>query len=201
VCGFDAAINICKRTPESCAKTPACVERGECEAIRFGEACSVASANHCVQSRVCCAFGACTYWKSHVYAPSSCQVTKLGERYATQTDEEPLRIKQIVASSTQPRGKSYAYAPKNLTDGKLDTSWQPRASDTGGVGATLTIKLARKADVGLIQIANGFQREDALGDLFLGNNRARYAFVTLGDGPKQLVHFAPSEREWSYIRV
>ncbi len=50
-----------------------------------------------------------------------------------------------------------------------------------------------------IEIANGFQRKDSLGDLFLANARARHITISLDGKPAVVVELGKQQR--GYVRV
>ena len=90
-------------------------------------------------------------------------------------DVSPVPVAHVVVSSTHAPWKTYTFGGDQLIDGHLDTSWQPIDKRFGGLGQWFELQLDREAALSKITIANGLQRKDALGDLFVLNNRVRTA--------------------------
>jgi hypothetical protein len=90
-----------------------------------------------------------------------------------EADADPvaLPIANAHASSVLPSWKGYRFDVGQLLDGDLTTSWQPLDKRHGGVGQWVELAFSEPRLVSAIQVANGFQRRDALGDLFLLNGR------------------------------
>jgi hypothetical protein len=104
-----------------------------------------------------------------------------------------LTVVRGKASTSMPRWKSYTFEPSNLTDGKLDTSWQPR-STSGGVGEWFQLDFDGYVRLSRCSVGNGLQLVDALGDLFLLNNRLKKARLIFSDGVEQPITFDPTQR-------
>lgn len=98
------------------------------------------------------------------------------------------------SSSTLPPWKGYRFDADQLKDGSLNTSWQPLDKRRGGVGQKVTLGFSGPRRVSAITIANGFQREDKLGDLFVLNNRARNIRLTFSDGSQLRFELAKDAR-------
>ena len=110
--------------------------------------------------------------------------------------EEGGPVRAVVASSSLPDWRGYSFRPELAFDGRLDTSWQPLRP---GVGAWIRVDFRRPVVVEGLEVANGFQREDDLGDLFVQNARVARAHVNLcgrEDGPIAL-EFDPGRRGFS----
>ena len=105
----------------------------------------------------------------------------------------PLEPSRVTASSALPRWKGYTFAPANLIDGKLDTSWQPKSAQ-GGVGEWFELEFDTRVRVEKCSIANGLQLKDELGDLFLLNNRIQTAQMVFSDGSSLALEFEPNAR-------
>jgi|GEM_PF-6858830 len=93
-----------------------------------------------------------------------------------------LAIERVTASSTLPAWKGYRFDASQLSDGKLDTSWQRLSKMHGGVGQWTELTLPGAAMASSIEIANALQKTDKLGDLFVLNNRVRKARLVFSDG-------------------
>ncbi|MFT7578595.1 MAG: hypothetical protein ACI9MR_000253 [Myxococcota bacterium] len=91
-----------------------------------------------------------------------------------------------------PRFKHYRFDAAGVIDGKLDTCWQPAGKDSGF--SWLRFTLAKSGAVGGLTIHNGFQRKDALGDLFRLNSRLDDAWVIFDDGQAERIKLKPNKR-------
>jgi len=105
--------------------------------------------------------------------------------------DAPLRVAGISASSTmrdfqdKTTGTRYQFNPEQMLDGRVSTCWQA----LGYQGQWLQVDLEGEQVVTGLEIANGFQRQDALGDLFRMNDRirtARVVFLGAAEGPAAL---------------
>lgn len=105
-----------------------------------------------------------------------------------------LTIDWADATSTLPPWEGYRFDADQLKDGSLNTSWQPLDKRRGGVGQKLVLGFHTPSRVSAIAIANGFQRQDKLGDLFLLNNRARDIRLTFSDGSQLRFELASDSR-------
>lgn len=90
-------------------------------------------------------------------------------------------IKRVTASSTMPDWKKYSFRPRQLLDGRLETSWQPQ-SKRGGLGEFVEFEFDQDVQVSAMVLANGFQLNDDLGDLFVFNNRAKKVRLSFSSG-------------------
>jgi len=92
-------------------------------------------------------------------------------------------IAGVKAVSSEAAWQGYQFDAALVADGDLGTSWQPKK----GKAPWIEIGFAEPTRVSAIEIGNGFQREDALGDLFPMNRRATRVTVTPeGGAPVQL---------------
>lgn len=116
-------------------------------------------------------------------------LTVLTLMLATSPLAEPTEIKPVAvtASSHLPPWKDYTFGAENLIDGRVDTSWQPKVGDTWGVGAWVQFDLGATYEITDFELANGFQREDALGDLYCRNNRLATGQLLFDDGSHAMV--------------
>jgi hypothetical protein len=101
------------------------------------------------------------------------------------------------ASSEHDPWKDYTFAAANLVDDNPLTSWQPRSEERG----TVTLQLDGEHVVDALEVANGFQRTDALGDLFLLNRRVASALVQLDGGAFTVMRFAADRRGYSRLEL
>lgn len=113
---------------------------------------------------------------------------------AASSERARLTIDWADATSTLPPWKGYRFDADQLKDGSLNTSWQPLDKRRGGVGQKLVLGFHTPSRVSAIAIANGFQRQDKLGDLFLLNNRAREIRLTFSDGSQLRFELASDSR-------
>jgi uncharacterized protein YfaP (DUF2135 family) len=95
----------------------------------------------------------------------------------------------LVASSFLPNWKHYTFAPSNLLDDNLWSSWQPKRKAGGGVGEWFKITLSTPQTLTGFEVFNGFRLIDELGDLYKMNNRIENATVEFSDGTKLPIHF------------
>lgn len=114
--------------------------------------------------------------------------------------EGPIAVPRAAASSVLPPWKGYRFDPSQVLDGDLTTSWQPFSKRHGGVGQWLELDLPHGPKVTGLAIANGLQRVDALGDLFLMNNRVRRLTATFSDGSTEAITLAPDARGFVEVR-
>lgn len=113
-----------------------------------------------------------------------------------QADPSPiaLPIANAMASSSLPPWKGYRFGVDQLHDGDLTTSWQPLDKRDGGVDQWVELILAEPRIASAIQIANGFQRRDALGDLFQLNGRLWRFRLEFSDHTMEYVDLDPGVR-------
>ncbi len=91
-------------------------------------------------------------------------------------------------------GIAYAFGAAQLVDGKLDTSWQP-ARD----GQTQVLHLTyAPTRVQTLRIANGFQRTDLNGDMFVRNRRVARVSVRTSNGHERAFD-VPDLRGWTEL--
>jgi len=95
----------------------------------------------------------------------------------------------LVASSFLKPWKHYTFAPANLIDDNLWSSWQPNRKPAGGVGEWFKITLNTPQAITGFEVFNGFRLIDELGDLYKMNNRIENATVEFSDGSKLPIHF------------
>lgn len=119
----------------------------------------------------------------------------------------------VDASSYLPNWRGYTFTPANLLDDDAATSWQPMRRSTGGVGEWVLLRFDAPHTVTAIELANGLQRTDELGDLYVMNNRVARATLQLSDGSEHPVRFrdsrstvlvslpAPRRIEWLRLTV
>ncbi len=107
------------------------------------------------------------------------------------------------ASSEHKKWKHYRFTADQLGDRDLATSWQPAKGKA--VGEWLEV-WAGHADspplpmtVDAIEIANGFQTKDKLGDLFAANARARQLTIAVDGKAMGVVELGEQQR--GYVRI
>ncbi len=88
-----------------------------------------------------------------------------------------VRVSSASAASFEPAFKAYTFGADQAIDGDLGTSWQPKK---GGANPWLELRFDKPTAVSALEIGNGFQREDDLGDLFPMNRRATAITVAAG---------------------
>lgn len=110
------------------------------------------------------------------------------------------QIKGVTASTTLRGFDEYDFSAKNILDGQLDTSWQP-APQKGGVGEWVRVEFAEEVQVDGLAVANGFQRHDRLGDLFILNNRLAKARVEFSDGASQEIVLDGNRRGFQQLML
>jgi len=93
------------------------------------------------------------------------------------------------ASSFLKPWKHYTFAPENLIDDDLWTSWQPNRTPRGGVGESFDVTFTAAQTLTGFEVFNGFRLIDDLGDLYAMNNRIENATVTFSDGTTFPLHF------------
>ena len=113
----------------------------------------------------------------------------------------PLKPERVHASSHLKNWKSYTFGPGNLVDGKLDTSWQPKAAKLRGAGQWVEFVFGHDVVVSKLRIANGFQRKDRLGDLFCLNARAAVLVALFDDGSSRKIDFRKQGRGFSDVSI
>lgn len=110
---------------------------------------------------------------------------------------ELLNVASVSASTImkdyfdKPTGHLYKFTPDQLIDGNLFTCWQAR----GNQNQWVRLDFGGDKLVSRVEIANGFQRTDHLGDLFTMNDRIRSArIVFIGDTETaETIAFLPDE--------
>lgn len=88
-----------------------------------------------------------------------------------------VRVASARASSFEPALQGYSFDAGQAIDGDLGTSWQPKKA---GGNPWLELVLDQATTVTALEIGNGFQRVDGLGDLFPMNRRATAITVAAG---------------------
>ena len=97
----------------------------------------------------------------------------------------PLTGIVATASSEHKATPPYRFGVAQLVDGDTATSWQPQSTPSvaggrGGAGETIILKLPHSVRLARLEIANGFQLRDRLGDLWRMNNRVREVAIRAG---------------------
>jgi hypothetical protein len=87
-----------------------------------------------------------------------------------------LEVASVKADSAMKAFGVYRFDAGEATDGDLGTSWQPKK----GKNAWIELKLKGPETIVALDIANGLQRTDKLGDLFALNSRATKIAVAIG---------------------
>ncbi|PKN57387.1 MAG: hypothetical protein CVU56_11345 [Deltaproteobacteria bacterium HGW-Deltaproteobacteria-14] len=184
-CQRDEARHACWATAGGCKRSEACRVLGLCDlapgageggapplapgaapyGCYAGSDAACAAAKACKDHGACAAFGGVCASAPGLSPPSCKEVEVLGLTATASTEHR----------ATPP----YRFEAAQLVDRDLRTSWQP-ASKKGGVGEKLQLHLPRRARLARLAIANGFQRRDQLGDLWLMNNRVRQLAVRAG---------------------
>lgn len=98
-----------------------------------------------------------------------------------------IPVSAIVASSEA----AHEYGVARLVDNDLTTSWQ--VADPERM-PTIDVSFGTEVEVAAIEIANGFQRRDLDGDLFVLNARAARITLTFPDGSTQDITLDPDQR-------
>ena len=102
------------------------------------------------------------------------------------------------ASTQAAQWEEYTFGSMNLIDGDTRSSWQP--VQTGkGPGEWFMLKLAKARTVAGIEIWNGFQRHDRLGELYHLNSRIKTATLELSDGAKRPLEFDDVEEKSTFL--
>ena len=102
------------------------------------------------------------------------------------------------AASSLPPWKGYTFDPALAIDGDLGTSWQPKKA-TGAPWIELTF--AAPTTITALEIGNGFQRNDALGDLFAMNRRALRVTVSAPGLAPMSVDLDPDRRDYHLVEL
>lgn len=176
------AFQCCARIlANGCRGTGACNSAGLCDPAGAAEGalvpgaapqgCLAASDAACAGANACKVHGACRAFGgvcvSRADVPvTACHATSVTGIVATASSEH---------KATPP----YRFAVAQLVDGNVATSWQPQ-STRGGVGEKIVLKLPHRVRLARLEIANGFQLRDRLGDLWRMNNRVREVAVRAG---------------------
>lgn len=106
---------------------------------------------------------------------------------------DSLQVVEVLANSTRRSSYGYRYRPRQVIDGDLTTSWQPK-NLRKGENAWIELKLDGEHEVTGLEIANGFQRRDGNGDLFVANARAAEVQVTHFDGTSERIELGSGAR-------
>lgn len=123
----------------------------------------------------------------------------VGEADSEQASVRHLPV-SVKASSVLPPWKGYRFNAEQLVDGDLTTSWQPLDKRRGGVDQWFELELGSVAPISELWIANGLQRTDRLGDLFVMNNRVARARVTFSDGTEAMFWLPADTREYTKVK-
>jgi hypothetical protein len=89
----------------------------------------------------------------------------------------PTRVATVSSSPSIAPFRTYRFDASQATDGDLGTAWQPKAWRE----AWLELSFDSPTTVVALEVANGFQRRDALGDLFAMNSRPSRVAIAAGD--------------------
>ena len=95
----------------------------------------------------------------------------------------------LQASSFLQAWRHYTFAPENLIDDNLWSSWQPNRKPNGGVEQWVKLTFQTPQTVTGLAIFNGFRLVDDLGDLYAMNNRIKDATLQFSDGTEMPIHF------------
>ncbi len=109
---------------------------------------------------------------------------------AKTTSGTEIRPRRTTASTNHPPSAGYTYGARNVSDGRLGTSWQPAK----GVPQWVRLDLGDEFVVTSVSVANGFQTEDRFGDEFLLNSRIAHGRIRFSDNTEIPVSFASSKR-------
>ena len=114
------------------------------------------------------------------------------------------RLEAIHYSSSEHKAwKGYEFTADQLGDRDLATSWQPAKGKA--VGEWVEVRAGHSemppvpVKVDAIEIANGYQTRDKLGDLFAANARARQVTIALDGKPVAVVELGEKQR--GYVRI
>ncbi len=178
---------------------------GRCQGVN-GYACA---ASDCADTAACKEYGACGL------ARGSCNVRpELMQRTDAPDTCEVVAVTGLTATATSAQApwKTYLFDATQAVDGRLATSWQPAKKKA--VGEVLTIRLPRVLRVARVDVFNGFQTRDPLGDELVANGRIGDALITLTPTVRELmwsrfvtigqpdhVRFPPTETDTITIEV
>lgn len=165
LCQKDPQGSGCRATESACGRSLECKAQGLCGLVA---GLCVATEKGCAESEACKKFGTCKV-VGIVCASVSGDVC------------EGVEVTGLTAKATSEHKPfpPYAFEAKHLVDRDLRTSWQP-ASKKGGVGEVLTLSWTGPRKMSRLEIGNGFQRRDMLGDLFEMNSRAARVVIRVG---------------------
>jgi hypothetical protein len=111
------------------------------------------------------------------------------------TDRRPrASVVEVRASSELKPFKNYRFGAKEAVDGDRGTAWQPAK----GKGAWIELRFATRVTVTALDIANGFQRTDALGDIFDLNSRPTSLTLT-AEGREVVLSVDGGSREVQHL--
>jgi|GEM_PF-3105011 len=104
---------------------------------------------------------------------------------------------RVSASGHEADWKHYRFQPEQAVDGDLGSSWQPKKKARK---PWIALHFDAPVTVTAVEIANGFQRTDALGDLFAMNQRAKRVRVTVGETSVDLA-LDPKQRGYQKLEL
>ncbi len=124
---------------------------------------------------------------------------------ATRPATKPMPVDRVPVQSVRSVGvvpdyRSFSFGADQLVDGRLDTCWQPM-SNRPHVGAWVRFDLRSTARIDAVDIANGFQRTDALGDLFAMNDRLIEGWLVFGPGDAVPFTLDPQKLGYQSVRL
>ncbi|MCC6874911.1 MAG: hypothetical protein IT378_11450 [Sandaracinaceae bacterium] len=139
-----------------------------------GTFCQAITDDDCAQAEACTKHGACKAW-------AGICVSDLAGSDPLSPICDAVEVTGLTASASSEHKATppYHFEASQLVDRDRRTSWQPD-SKKGGVGEVITLKLPAPARLARLDVANGFQLRDMLGDLFAMNNRAARVLVRAG---------------------
>ncbi len=119
-------------------------------------------------------------------------------KQSPRTAEEGIqrKAKSVTASSSLPKWKDYTFGPENLFDNDVTTSWQPKTKG-GGAGEWVQLDFGAEWTITGVDVANGLQRHDTLGNLFYKNNRITKARLEFSDRTR--IFLSLDDRYFGYL--
>jgi hypothetical protein len=112
---------------------------------------------------------------------------------------DALAITDVRASSSLRASGGYRFTPQQVIDGDLSTSWQPTLKK--GESPWIELALDGEHEVTAIDVANGFQRRDGNGDLFVMNARAAELTITWSDGSSERTKLSGDARGYQSLEL
>lgn len=139
------------------------------------------------------------YTVGEAAAPRARSISRWREHASTAAVTDSLvPIANVSASSTHKQSAGYNFAPANLTDGDLSTSWQPAKPATP---ASVSLVFRNEIVVTSVSIANGFQAADRFGDEFALNARIAKGRLRFSDDTELAIEFPEDERGFSRFEL